>query len=227
MLKPLQAGSGLLIALFVAVHLLNTWLAVLGSQVYDHVQTLVRQGYQFPPLEVLLMAALLLHSVVGLLRIWQEPRRDLSTRARLHRYAGLFLTVVMAGHILAVRGASWFFDVYPGFAGLAFTLEALPLYFYPYYFLLGLAGFYHGLNGIGIAFTRLRAEPSPWRLSNRHLYRACVTAGILTAATLLAFGGLWTDIGNPEQSDFALLAHDLLRNWGILSGSERPGDSAP
>lgn len=227
MLKCLQAGSGVLIALFVAIHLLNTWLAALGPRVYDEVQTLLRLGYQFPPLEILLMAALLLHMAIGLLRIWREPKRDLSKRARLHRYAGLFLAIVMAGHIMAVRGASWFFDVYPGFAGLAFTVEALPGYFYPYYFLLGLAGFYHGLNGIGIALSRLRNEPSPWRLPSHHLYRATAAAGILTGAALLAFGGVWTDVGNPAHSDFAQLAYDLLGSWGLLGGSELAGESTP
>ena len=65
----------------------------------------------------------------------------------LHRYAGFFLLVFIGGHIVAVRGASWFYDVYPGFEGLAFSIAAVPGYFYPYYFLLAVAGFYHGING--------------------------------------------------------------------------------
>ena len=58
--------------------------------------------------------------------------------------------LVMAGHIAAVRGPSWLLDIYPGFLGLSFSVE-----FAPYYFLLALAGFYHGLNGLGIGLSRL------------------------------------------------------------------------
>ena len=38
---------------------------------------------------------------------------------------------------------------------LAFSVAAVPAYFYPYYFLLGTAGFYHALNGLSIALPRL------------------------------------------------------------------------
>ncbi|MFK7913322.1 MAG: hypothetical protein AB8B93_05365 [Pseudomonadales bacterium] len=222
MLKTLQAATGLLVALFIAIHLLNTWLAALGPQIYDSVQGVLRSAYQWPPLEVLLLTALLVHIVTGLLRLWREPPRQQTARSRLHRYAGLFLALVIAGHILAVRGASWFFDVYPGFAGLAFSLEALPLYFYPYYFLLGLAGFYHGLNGTGVAVARLRSRvrehpgSHSWRLTSTSLYRASSLAAVLTVAALLALGGLWTDIGDPAHSDFAKLAKHAME---LLGGS--------
>ena len=154
MLKKLQAGTGLLFAAFVLVHLLNTWLAALGPGAYDGVQALLRNGYQWLPVEAVLLAALVVHIVVGIMRIASEPRRTLTLRSRIHRYTGFFLMVVIVGHVLAVRGPSWFFDVYPGFAGLAFTIDYLPGYFYPYYLLLGMAGFYHALNGIGIAASR-------------------------------------------------------------------------
>ena len=207
MLKQLQAGSGLVVAGFVAVHLLNTWFAPFGSGVYDQVQGLLRSAYQFPPLELLLLSTLVLHILTGLLRLWREPKRVLTWRSRLHRYAGLFLALVIAGHILAVRGASWFFDVYPGFAGVAFSLEAVPGYFYPYYFLLGLAGFYHGLNGTSIALGRFGRS---WPLQVRSLKWASAVAAALMVTALLAFAGLWTDIGDPAQSDFALLALELF-----------------
>ena len=151
MLKQIQAATGLLFAAFLGLHLINTWLAALGPAIYDGLQGALRAIYQFAPIEALLLAALSVHLVVGLLRLVTEPKRVLNRRARWHRYAGFFLLVFIGGHILAVRGASWFYDVYPGFAGLAFSLEAVPGYFYPYYFLLGVAGFYHGLNGAFIA----------------------------------------------------------------------------
>jgi succinate dehydrogenase/fumarate reductase cytochrome b subunit len=206
-LKKLQAATGLVFAVFVALHLLNTWLAALGPGAYNGVQAVLRGIYQFPPVEALLLAALAVHVVVGVMRMLREPRRVLSLRARLHRYAGFFLTLVIVGHILAVRGSSWFFDVYPGFAGLAFSVAAVPAYFYPYYFLLGVAGFYHAANGSSIAAARLG-----WslRLSNRRLGMGTALAAVGMSAALLGFGGWLFEVADPWQSEFAVLVLELV-----------------
>lgn len=207
MLKKLQATTGVIFAGFLALHLINTWLAATGPDTYDAVQGLLRTLYQFVAVEALLLAALAVHVVVGIMRIVKEPKRVLSLRSRMHRYAGVFLAFVVAGHVLAVRGPSWFFDVYPGFAGIAFSLEFLPGYFYPYYFLLGLAGFYHGLNGLSIATGRLG-----WRVpvTPRLLAATTAVAGVLMVAALLGLGGQLFDVGEPSNSAFAHLARDIL-----------------
>jgi len=207
--KKSQAVSGIIFSTFLALHLLNTLFAVSGPDAYDGVQQLFRLIYQFMPIEVIILAALILHILTGLFRIFTEPKRQLSGRARLHRYTGFFLMLVIGGHITAVRGASWFFDVYPGFAGLAFSVQALPLYFYPYYFLLGLTGFYHGLNGLGIALARLG---HPFRLTNHKLKYSTGAAGLSLVAVLLGLGGWLFDIADPAQSEFGKLALQLLQN---------------
>lgn len=207
MSKALQAATGLLFAAFVSVHLLNTWLASFGPEVYDGVQRALRAVYQFAPLEALLLSALVVHLAIGLWHLWRGPKRALNTRARLHRYAGIFLALVIAGHILAVRGASWFYDVYPEFIGLAFSIDALPGYFYPYYFLLSIAGFYHALNGTGIALQRFGIRR---RLTDGTLKVAAGIAAVLTGAALLAFGGVWTDVGDPAHSAFGQLALEIV-----------------
>ncbi len=207
MLKTLQAASGALFALFVIVHLINTWAAALGPSAYDGLQRALRLVYQAAPVEALLLAALAVHMVVGIMRIVSEPKRQLTTRARWHRYAGFFLLVFIVGHVLAVRGPSWFYDVYPGFAGLSFSIHYVPAYFYPYYFLLGVAGFYHAANGLSIALPRLGIR---FRLPQRTLGSATAVAGLLMLTALLGFQGLWTEVGDPYSSDFAKLAADLF-----------------
>ncbi len=202
MLKQIQAATGLLFAAFLGMHLINTWLATFGPAAYDGVQGVLRQVYQFAPFEALFLAALSVHLVVGVLRIVTEPKRVLNQRARWHRYAGFFLLVFIAGHITAVRGTSWFYDVYPGFAGLAFSIDAVPGYFYPYYFLLGLAGFYHGLNGVSIALGRLNVR---FPLTTPMLARATMAAMVFTLLALGGLGGWYYDVGNVSESDFAVL----------------------
>ena len=211
MLKQIQAATGLIFAVVLGFHLLNTWLAAFGPGVYDGVQGVLRTVYQANVVEALILAALAVHLVVGLRRIGLEPKRQLTARARWHRYTGFFLLVVIGGHILAVRGSSWFYDVYPGFAGLAFSIAAVPAYFYPYYFLLAVAGLYHGLNGAGIALGRLRPGAGPAAMLNIvALKRATLAGALLTVAALGGLGGWYYDVGNVAESDFARLTTGIV-----------------
>ena len=205
--KQLQAASGLVFFLFLLLHLANTYLAALGPVAYDSVQQALRIVYQFPPVEALLLSALMVHIVVGLIRIRVEPKRILTQRARLHRYAGFFLLIVIGGHVAAVRGPSWFLDIFPGFHGLAFSISAIPWYFLPYYFLLSVAGFYHGVNGLSIASGRLGIG---FGLSSRGLNGLTAVAIGLTFATLAALSGAWHALGDLTQGEFAQLALEIL-----------------
>lgn len=209
-LRKLQAASGVLFAGFLSVHLANTWLAAFGPSAYDGLQSLGRQVYQWLPVEIVLLTAVAVHMVVGVARIVREPKRHLNLRARMHRYSGFFLLLVITGHVLAVRGPSWFFGIYPGFQGLAFTVDYLPGVFYPYYFVLGLAGFYHGCNGLGIALQRL-APSGPLRpLSGRALAAVSALAGIAMIGALLGLGGVLFQLSDVYRSEFAALVLDVL-----------------
>lgn len=206
MLKTLQAATGLLVLLFLVAHLLNTWLAALGPEIYDGVQAWFRVAYQFAPVEALLLASIATHGVVGVIRLFREPRRRLRGRARWHRISGLFLLLVIGGHVLAVRGASWFYDVYPGFEGLSFSLSAVPGYFYPYYFLLAVAGAFHAINGAGVALGRLGWGGA---LSTRSTAVMTGAAAVFTSLALFGLGGVLFEVANPYDSDFARLVTEI------------------
>ena len=207
MLKQLQAATGAFFALFVFAHLINTWFAAFGAAGYDVVQRSMRLVYQFAPLEVLLLSAASVHAVIGILRWLREPRRELNARARWHRRSAVFLLVFILGHFFAVRGVSLFYDVFPGFEGLAWSMSYAPYYFYPYYFLLAMAGFYHGANGLTIALGRLGLRFS---LSTSVLRGATTVAAVLTAVALAGIGGVYLDVGAVDQSDFAQLYSRLF-----------------
>lgn len=209
MIRTVQAGSGVFVFVFLAVHLANTYLAALGAQPYNAVQSTVRMVYQWWPVEITLLAAIVVHAAAGLWRIFKEPARLLTLRSRLHRYAGFFLLLVIVGHVIAVRGVSFWFGVHPEFVGLAFSMQYLPQVFYPYYFLLAVAGFYHGLNGFSIAAGRLGMR-LPLRAGT--LAWAGAAAVVLTVFALLGMGGVLFDVGSPEDSPIARLA---LQVWGV------------
>ena len=71
-----------------------------------------------------------------------------------------------------------------------------------YYFLLGVAGFYHGLNGLGIALGRLGLRTS---LSTAVLARVTAAGALLTLLALGGLGGWYYDVGEVQESEFAVL----------------------
>ncbi|MEQ8859600.1 MAG: hypothetical protein RIC56_13220 [Pseudomonadales bacterium] len=214
MIRRLQATTGALFAVFVAAHLLNTWLAAAGPGAYAAVQRALSRIYQTPLVEWLMLVALLVHVGCAVVRWRTERRGPLPWRARLHRYAGIFLMIVIGGHVTAVRLLPGHYGFQPGFDGVAFSLDLLPGFFFPYYALLGLAGAYHALNGLAVAAARFgwrRRLPAAW------LHAGAAAAGVLTVAALLAFGGVLFEIADPWQSDFARLYLRLV-NPGQTDG---------
>ena len=210
MIKKVQATSGAFFAVFVAIHLFNTALAAFGVTAYDSFQEAVRGIYQAFLIEILLLSALLIHIVCGVIRLIRERRRTLSARAKWHRYSGLFLLIFIGGHIMAVRGPSWFFGVYPGFEGLAFSIDFAPYYFFPYYFLLGVAGFYHALNGLSLGLPRIGLRLG---VGDGLLLRTTAASAVVMMSALLGLAGVWTDVGAPYESDFAKLALEIWNGF--------------
>ncbi len=208
-----QALSGALFGLFLFAHLFNQMLAVLGPPSYDAAQGTLRRGYQAPVLElVLVILPMLVHVLAGIARMWSRRKTEfipMSWRVRLHRYSGRFLLIVFIGHVMATRGASLVFDVFPHFAGVAFTFRWVPAYFWPYYLLLALCGWYHLVHGLSVALpvlgvrTGLLLHRKPVFLSVVGLGSAALVLGVL------ALGGVFFDVGDPASSDYAKLVQRL------------------
>ena len=103
-----------------------------------------------------------------------------------------------------------FFDVYPGFGGLSYSLWWQPWMFHPYYFLLGTCGLYHGLNGLVLA-----ADLWGWRLpaalrSDGLLYGVTLAgAAVFVVAQVSLAGGL-EPVADPTSSDYARLMNELV-----------------
>ena len=223
----LQAASGVLVAVFVGLHLLNTFLLALSFAAYDAMQASLRAVYQHPLVEALLMLAIAVHMACGVGGMLARRRARarpatlqeaaLSARGapaqpgaavRWQRRAGWFLLAFVGGHVVATRGASLWFDVFPGAEGLGFTMAFMPAYFYPYYFLLGLAGLYHGVAGIDAVLARARAGV---RITPFVRPITLVGAFALVAA-LLGAGGVLYATPDPWANDYAAL---VLRLTGV------------
>ena len=215
-LLRIQSISGLTFLVFVLFHMANTMVAIGGPEVYDEFQRAGRSVYQWLPVELgLLLLPLIVHGAAAGVRIARSGfrRPGQTARARLHRYTGYFLLAVVFGHVAAVRGTSFFYDVYPGFAGVAFSLWWLPWLFYPYYLAFSFAALYHGLNGLGLALSGLGA-PLPAGLRAGPGFWAPIALGTAAVGVaLLTFGGALGPIPDPTDNDYARLYERL---FGVL-----------
>lgn len=204
-LAKIQAISGLLFSLFALVHLSNTALAVVGPDVYDAFQSAVRGVYQRPVLELLIVATLVVHIVSGILRM--RGRRGSKAkpplRLRLHRYAAYYLALFVFGHMAATRLPAILADAPPFFGGVSFSLHYMPWWFYPYYALLGIAGFYHLFYGVPAALGAVGVRaPQAIRRGPGFWVPVCAGAAVIVTA-LLGFGGFLYEIDDPFDNDFA------------------------
>ena len=67
--------SGLLLVLFLALHLAGVSLSLLAPDTFEAWATTLHRQPWLPPLEVALAAALLLHPLLSLLRAWRKIGR--------------------------------------------------------------------------------------------------------------------------------------------------------
>lgn len=205
-LLRIQVLSGLVFSAFLAFHLFNQALAVLGPDTYNGAQGAFRVAYQAPVLELLgVVVPLLVHMAVGVVRVARGFRQPAgSWRQRLHRYSGRFLLLVVVGHMVATRGPSLLKGVFPGFEGVGFTFQFMPAYFWPYYTLLALSGWYHLVHGLSTAATTLR-----WNrltaLSRPVVFRSVVGLGcVALVAGIVRFGVDPRDLMNGPYARLVL-----------------------
>ncbi len=212
-LVRVQAGSGLLFAIFVVAHLLGTLLAPFGAATYDGVQSTLRAVYQEPWVEIsLLLGSFLVHIVSGAIRARRRPKRRPGP-SRWQRRSGWLLVLIVLGHTLATRGPSLAYGIWPGFEGVAFSLHWFPSYFYPYYLLISLAAAYHGGLGIlrAVRVFGLRPRTSVGAGGRgrfglgRRGWVALSAFGVLLLVALLAFGGVFFEVENPLNNPYAHL----------------------
>jgi succinate dehydrogenase/fumarate reductase cytochrome b subunit len=207
-LVRIQAASGLAFAVFASLHLVNTMLAALGAGAYNGFQRALRPVYQFPAVEIGLLAVpLVVHVGAGVAR-WRERRRRGSAapraglRTRLHRASGLVLLVFVWGHVAATRGPSLLAGVHPEFEGLAFSVQWLWT-FVPYYALFALAGLYHTANGTLVALAAFGVRAPAARLRGPRFWGPLGAGAALLLLGIAGIAGWLHPIGESWRGPYA------------------------
>ncbi len=214
-LVRVQAASGAAFALFLVVHLGNTMVAMAGPAAYDAVQAPLRAVYQVPPVEVaLVVVPLVVHIVASVWRVLRRRRLGQAgprpLRSRLQRYSAGVLLLFIAGHVLATRGASLIFGVWPGFDAIAFTMVWNPAYFIPYYTLFAVAALYHLINGLAVGLPRLGVRRFAWLRTGRAVAGLVAVGAALLVLGVAGFAGAFAEVrGRAIDSSYARMLAEL------------------
>lgn len=138
--KRIHYVSGLILSLFIGLHLFNHLCSIAGAEKHIAVMNTLRLGYRNIVMEALLLAAVAVQIISGL-RLFKIHRKTaVMPFQKLHVWTGLYLAIFFLIHVSAVLigRAVLHLDTnfYFGVAGL----NAFPsnLFFIPYY---GLAVF--------------------------------------------------------------------------------------
>jgi succinate dehydrogenase/fumarate reductase cytochrome b subunit len=219
-----QAISGLIFALFLVLHLANLVAAWFGQAAFDAWMGAMRWYYQLPLVELAaVLAAAVVHMLAAIVRIRRRRRRARrvdrpSWRVRLHRYSGYFLMAAFFGHVLATRGPGLLGQP-ANFALVNFSLSYVGAFFFPYYLLLAISGFYHLSHGVvaGLRVLGVRLPAALTASRSRGFWAWAALATIVSLLGVLALGGV---LYTPDQSGheaWKRLANDYvpaaLRRW--------------
>jgi succinate dehydrogenase/fumarate reductase cytochrome b subunit len=220
LLSKVQGATGLVFALFLLPHLLNTIVGISGVAAYDQFQAAVRRFYLDPVVEVLVLGSIVLHLLATLGR--KLKRRSgllsptspsqptgawFSRRSALHSYSGYLLTALIGGHVISCR----FDGPAPLGAGVAWvqSVPVMGVLFSTYFIVFGAAGCAHLVIGTPIALRqvgiiRSSREAQRWAVP---LWAVAVFAAACAFGVLGVRGGLFTDVPDFSTSEF--VAHHI------------------
>lgn len=143
--KKLHHFSGLLITLFVILHLFNHLCSLWGAERHIAMMETLRPVYRNVFAELLLLSAVAVQVISGirLFRATRTPRRK--GFAHLQRWSGLYMAMFFLIHLSAVMAGRYVLNLdtnfYFGVAGL--NTFPFNLFFVPYYGLAVVAFFAH------------------------------------------------------------------------------------
>ncbi len=142
-IKSLHYISGILITIFIGLHLFNHAYAILGVEKHVVLMSALRKIYRNPYVEPLLLGAVVVQVISGIKLLFKKQTRK-GFYDKLHVYSGLYLAFFLVIHVSAVlTGRFHGFDT--NFYYSATTLNFFPFYmfFFPYYILAIFSFFGH------------------------------------------------------------------------------------
>lgn len=144
-LKKLHRLTGIVIASFLLLHVVNHLFALGGPALHISVMKFLRHIYRFPPIEVLLLACVIFQIISGIWLVFKKGflRQPLYVVGQV--ISGLYLSFFMIYHVRAVLLGryQWKTDTNFYFAAGVAVRYPEKLFFIPYYTFSLLCVFIH------------------------------------------------------------------------------------
>ena len=144
-MKRIHFISGLIITLFVGLHLFNHLMSVFSADKHIETMETLRVFYRNPIIETLLLATVLLQIISGI-KLFQSKRKNVNGFFdQLQIWTGLYLAIFFLFHVGAVLGGRYLLELDTNFYFGAAGLNTFPfnIFFIPYYGLAILSFFGH------------------------------------------------------------------------------------
>ncbi|CAB9503738.1 expressed unknown protein [Seminavis robusta] len=173
-LKKIQAASGLVMGLYVALHLFNHYKLNASYEQADAMMMSLRKFYRHPIYEISFVAALLTHFYTNCVLYTKRSKVEAAAQSKsdgnkksvagslelkAHRIAGYTLSVLVLVHAGATRITPLLYFDDPNVFDYSFGALVIPLVpfnlFSVYYMILGIAGGWHLLYGTRAAIATL------------------------------------------------------------------------
>lgn len=134
-IKKIHTISGLIIAIFIGLHLCNHVCSIWGSDKHIEIMNTLRYFYRNAVLETILLFAVFVQIISGL-KLFITNRKLATTKfEKLHIWTGLYLAIFFLIHLTAVLAGRYILHLdtnfYFGVAGL--NTFPFNLFFIPYY----------------------------------------------------------------------------------------------
>ncbi|MGH2341170.1 adenylate/guanylate cyclase domain-containing protein [Segnochrobactraceae bacterium EtOH-i3] len=213
-----RLGSGLVLALFVATHLLNHAVGIWSLAAMEAVQGLRVTVWRSPPGTLLLYGALVVHVVLGLKRTLSRRTVRMPLRERVQMVLGLLIPLLLARHVIGTRGLHDWFGVPDDYANALVRM-------WPdgaiYQMLLLIIAWTHGM--LGIRFWLRGRHPELWQriapvaLSVAVALPLLASWGWIGAARIADAGGARPPVVSARASDwFSSRVDGVVTLWVLV-----------
>ena len=179
----LRLYSGLFIAFFLVLHLLNAALGIISLAAMDALAKVLFALWSIPLFGVMLYSAFIVH--VGLMFVSLIRRSSLRMPAwnMLQFATALVMPLLLIGHIAATRGSHEILDIHKHYTGLVSILWSQPVDIAKQYALMGVAWIH---MSVGIHYwLRHKRGYTQW---TPVLYPLCLMIPLLAGLGFLAAG---------------------------------------
>jgi len=144
-MKKAHFISGIVLSIFVTLHLCNHLTAIQSIATHIKVMVVLRHIYQHPLIEPLLLFVVVIQIISGIQLVRNRGWKQTEWYNKLHVYSGIYLGFFLLMHTSATLIGRFIFLVDTNFYYGAMVVNAKPyLFFYlPYYFLGTFSFFVH------------------------------------------------------------------------------------